>query len=36
MLVFMYRLDKIDAQLVHVLPAIERMGAAAGDDPGLR
>ncbi len=30
----MYRLDKIDLQLVHVVPAIERLGAAAGVDPG--
>jgi hypothetical protein len=30
----MYRLDKIDLQLVHVVPAIERLGAAAGGDAG--
>ena len=32
----MYRLDKIDLQLVHVVPAIERFGAAAGNNPGRR
>ena len=30
----MYRLDKIDVQLVHVVPAVDRFGAAAGSDPG--
>lgn len=31
----MYRLDKIDVQLVHVVPAVDRFGAAAGSDPVL-
>jgi hypothetical protein len=30
----MYRLDKIDSQLAHVVPAVDRFGAAAGNDPG--
>ncbi len=32
--VFMYRLDKIDSQLEHVVPAVDHFGAAAGNDPG--
>ena len=30
----MYRLDKIDSHLEHVLSAIDHFGAAAGDDAG--
>jgi hypothetical protein len=32
----MYRLDKIDAQLVHVVPAVDRFGAAAAADAGAK
>ena len=32
----MYRLDKIDSHLQLVLPAIERFGAAVGDDTGAK
>ncbi len=32
----MYRLDKIDAQLVHIVPAVDRYGAAAAADEGAK
>ncbi len=32
----MYRLDKIDAQLVHIVPAVDRYGAAAAADAGAK